>query len=137
MTNDDASASNTARAAPENVRAWMDGYIRAWKSNDAEEVAALFTEDATYLTAPFREPRIGRQEIVDGWLSDRDQPDGWTFEWSPLVASGDLATVIGETRYSSGRTYSNLWVIRFAADGRASEYTEWFMDQPTAVVEDS
>ena len=32
--------------------------------------------------------------------------------------------------YIAERTYSNLWVIRFAPDGRAREFTEWWMKQP-------
>jgi hypothetical protein len=36
--------------------------------------------------------------------------------------------VQGTTRYlSSPRTYSNLWVVRLADDGRAREFTEWWM----------
>jgi hypothetical protein len=37
--------------------------------------------------------------------------------------------VEGVTDYHDGPTYSNLWVIRLAADGRAEEFTEWWMEQ--------
>ena len=36
----------------------------------------------------------------------------------------------GETSYSNGRRFSNLWELRFDADGRCSEYVYWFMLQP-------
>ena len=58
-------------AHAENVHAWIDAYLRAWKSNDPADIAVLFTEDATYRTAPFREPRLGHDEIISGWLRDR------------------------------------------------------------------
>jgi hypothetical protein len=31
--------------------------------------------------------------------------------------------------YEGGSTYSNLWVIRLDAEGRARAFTEWWMDQ--------
>lgn len=117
-------------AHAENVHAWIDAYLRAWKSNDPADIAVLFTEDATYRTAPFREPRLGHDEIISGWLADRDEAESWTFEWMPLVASGHVATIVGETKYVGAPDYSNLWVIRFTPDGRATEFTEWFMEQP-------
>ena len=107
---------------------WLAGYERAWASNDPDEIRALFTPDALYYTAPFREPWRGRQEIVDGWLERKDEPGGWTFEWQPLVETPELAIVTGTTTYSGAEgTYSNLWVIQLNEDGRCSEFTEWWM----------
>ena len=40
----------------------------------------------------------------------------------------DIAIVQGETGYPNER-YSNLWVIRLDDEGRAREFTEWWMDQ--------
>lgn len=108
---------------------WIQGYLAAWSSNDPAQIMALFTTDASYRTEPYSDPWVGHQDIVDGWLSIADEPDGFTFDWSPLVLTPELSVVQGTTRYSAGTTYSNLWLIRFAADGRAREFTEWWMDQ--------
>lgn len=110
----------------------MDGYLRAWRSNAVDDVAALFTNDAEYLTAPFVSPRVGHQQIIDGWIADRDEPDGFEFKWHPLVVHEDLGVIEGETRYRDGPVYSNLWVMRFSDDGRCRHYTEWYMDQATS-----
>ncbi len=110
------------------LRTWMDSYLRAWTTNDRSDIAALFTEDAVYRTAPFDEPRVGHDAIIAGWVDDEDAPDAWSFEWQPLVSSGHVVTITGETRYTSGRHYSNLWVMRFAPDGRCMDYTEWYME---------
>jgi ketosteroid isomerase-like protein len=108
---------------------WMDDYRRAWSSNDPADIGALFTDDAAYYTAPFRTAWRGREEIIKGWIEIRDDPDGFpTFAWSPLVETSELAIVQGVTAYPD-TMYSNLWVIRFDADGRSREFTEWFMDQ--------
>ena len=110
------------------LRTWMDRYIRAWGTNDRGDIAALFTDDAVYRTAPFDPPRVGRDAIVAGWIDDADAPQDWSFQWRPLVSDGGVATITGETRYTSGRVYSNLWVVRFDADGRCRDYTEWYME---------
>lgn len=109
---------------------WMDGYRRAWDSNDPDDIRALFTEDAEYYTEPFAEPWAGQDAIVAGWLAAKDDPGDTTFEWEPLVDTPELSAVQATTVYIAERTYSNLWVIRFASDGRAREFTEWWMKQP-------
>lgn len=110
------------------LASWMDGYVRAWRTNDPDDIGRLFTPGARYRTAPWREPWAGREGIIRGWLGRKDTQGQWSFRWEPVV-SGDLAVVIGETTYHhEGRTYSNLWVMRFEG-GRCSEFTEWWMEQ--------
>jgi uncharacterized protein (TIGR02246 family) len=115
----------------DRVTAWVQGYRKAWESNDPGDVAALFTEDAEYRTAPYDRPRRGRDEVVKGWLDDRDEPGTTTFSWSLIAMDGDVAVVEGTTIYPD-RTYSNLWVLRLAEDGRCGRFTEWYMKHPTA-----
>ncbi|WP_372966931.1 nuclear transport factor 2 family protein [Microbacterium sp.] len=107
-----------------------EAYIEAWRSNDPERIGALFTEDARYLTSPDSEPRVGRQVIVDGWLEDLDDPGTWTFEWSVLHEHEGFVVVQGRTEYPAERDYLNLWIIRLDAEGRATEFTEWYMPRP-------
>ena len=111
------------------IKTWMDGYVAAWKTNDATRIGELFTDDARYFTAPFREPWAGRDRIVASWLDRKDDPGTWTFEWHALAVAGDLGFVQGRTAYATGSSYRNLWVIRLEADGRASEFTEWWMEE--------
>ena len=108
---------------------WMAGYESAWASNDPDRIGALFTDDALYFTAPFREPWRGRQAIVDGWIERKDDPGDWTFTWQPLVDTPELAIITGTTTYRDPPlTYSNLWVLRLGEDGLCREFTEWWMD---------
>ncbi|MET1087828.1 MAG: nuclear transport factor 2 family protein [Arthrobacter sp.] len=113
------------------VRSWVDKYISAWTTNEPEDIRALFTEAAVYFTRPHhKDPWNGREQIVEHWLVERDEPEEWTFEWSLLGTDGDLAFVQGYTDYIGDRpSYDNLWIIRLTADGRASEFTEWFMER--------
>jgi uncharacterized protein (TIGR02246 family) len=111
------------------VTAWIDGYIRAWNSNDPIDIGGLFTDDAEYYTAPFRRPWRGRDQIVEDWLARRDEPGETSFDWRPLVVTGEVAIVEGTTRYPE-QSFSNLWVIRLDDDGRCREFTEWWMEHP-------
>ena len=39
------------------VDRWMKGYLKAWESNDPQDIGTLFTDDATYYTAPHKPQR--------------------------------------------------------------------------------
>ena len=102
----------------------------AWASNEPEDIRALFTGDATYAYSPNDDkPPRGHDEIVASWLEGKDEPGDCTFEYSVVSENDEVAVVQGVTDYSAsgGKVYDNLWVIRFAADGRASEFTEWYI----------
>ena len=118
------------------VQAWLDNYRTAWASNAPDDIRALFTEGATYAGGPFDpEPWVGREGIVAGWLEHRDEPGEYTFEGAPLAYSDGVGIIQGRTDYADGRVYANLWVIRFADDGRAESFVEWYME-PGPVRED-
>jgi uncharacterized protein (TIGR02246 family) len=111
------------------VRKWVEGYRKAWISNDPDEVRALFTEDAVYKFEPHDpEPLQGADAIVESWLEEPDTPGEHEFEWHELPDG--LAVVQGVTTYDDGKrrvVYDNLFVIDLADDGRAREFTEWYM----------
>jgi uncharacterized protein (TIGR02246 family) len=110
------------------VDRWMQGYIKAWESNDPSDIGALFTDDAVYYTAPHREPWRGRDGIVESWLDRKDEAGDWSFRYEIIAVCDDLAFVRGWTEYRTNPDYANLWVIRLTAEGRSSEYTEWWME---------
>ncbi len=115
-----------------DVLHWVDAYEVAWANNDPDHIRALFTEDATYRTAPFRKPWTGQDAIVSEWLKRQDEPGTWDFDEKVIGISDDVAFVQGETVYlePNSKTYYNLWVIRLDDDGRCREFTEWWMVVP-------
>jgi ketosteroid isomerase-like protein len=116
---------------------WLDAYVGAWRSNDRPTIEALFSEDARYFYGPYAEPVIGRAAIAASWLGDQDAPDSWAASYTPLAVDGDVFVATGESRYlvpdgTAERTaYSNIYVCRFDAEGRCTEFREWFMERPT------
>jgi ketosteroid isomerase-like protein len=111
---------------------WVEAYRRAWESNDPDDIATLWTEDATYYRRPDDEPVRGRAAIVAEWLEVADSEGETAFEYEILAYGDGVGFVRGWTTYLTEppTAYSNLWVIRLARDGRAHEFTEWWMENP-------
>ncbi|KAA3641654.1 MAG: DUF4440 domain-containing protein [Armatimonadetes bacterium] len=116
------------------VQSWIDRYVEAWRSYDADAIADLFSADATYAYHPWDEPVVGREAIVASWLNDKDEPGSWEAEYRPLHVIGRDAVIVGETRYADGKTWANLFLVTFGDDGRCSTFTEWYMKKPTSDV---
>ena len=126
------------------VERWLDAYVSAWKSYDREEIAALFSEDAEYRFHPYDEPVRGREAVVAAWLgesapegaSERDEPGTYDASYAPVAVDGDVAVATGTSTYYAEpggpvrTTFHNCFVMRFDADGRCSEFTEFFIEAP-------
>jgi uncharacterized protein (TIGR02246 family) len=113
------------------LKEWVDGYVRAWNSNDPEQIGALFTDDALYYTEPYAEPWRGRAGIIESWVEHRDEPGQTAFDWRPLMETPEVSIVTGTTTYyEPPHVYSNLWLIRLDSDGRCRKFTEWWMEHP-------
>jgi ketosteroid isomerase-like protein len=115
----------TDRAA---VDRWLAGYEAAWRTPGTEALADLFTGDATYLQSPYETPVTGLDEIKRMWEAEREGPDEvFTLVADILAVDGPTAVVRAEVRYGDpvSQEYRDLWVIRFAADGRCAWFEEW------------
>ena len=114
----------------DDISSWVQRYLDAWGTNDAADIGDLFTEDAEYFTAPYRQPWRGRENIVENWLKRKDEQGSWGFRFEVLAVAERLGFVRGWTEYEEEhKRYSNLWVIRLAGDGRAAAFTEWWMEE--------
>lgn len=119
-----------------SVSAWLEKYIHAWKSYDADAIGGLFSEDARYYYGPFDEPLVGRAAIVASWLEDQDTPGQYDAHYKPLTVEGMTAVANGRSQYFSpgsktvGAEYDNIFLIRFDAQGLCVEFREWFVKRP-------
>lgn len=116
------------RAAAED---WFRRYRVAWESNETGDIRGLFTDDAVYRGFPDDPaPFVGIDEILAGWLANADQPGDTEFEWRVIAVDGEVAIARCVTTYVNEKppaTYDNLFVIRLAPDGRATEFTDWWI----------
>jgi hypothetical protein len=115
---------------------WLDRYIQAWRTYDRSAIEALFAPDAKYYYGPYADPVIGASKIADDWLESPDKAGSWEAEYRPLAVDGETFVANGESRYRSddgttiARAFNNIFVCRFNADGRCSEFREWYMERP-------
>ena len=49
---------------------WLDRYVTAWLTYEADLIGDLFSEDVAYRYHPYDEPVVGRDAVVAAWLGD-------------------------------------------------------------------
>jgi ketosteroid isomerase-like protein len=127
-----------------SAQAWLDRYVKAWKSYDPDDISALFSEDVAYRYHPYDDPIAGRQAVVASWLgedassdaSSRDAAGTYEAEYTPIAVDGDTVVATGTSRYREQRggpivrVYENCFVMRFDDEGRCREFTEYYMRRP-------
>ena len=108
-----------------DVMRWVERYELTWRDEDLDAVGDLFTDDAQYRPSPYEDSLVGLDAIRDMWIDE----DGEAFAMTAqLVAvEGDVAVVRVEVRYGDPvrQEYRDLWVLRFAPDGRVEDFEEW------------
>lgn len=115
----------------QQVTEWVERYRRAWESNDVEEIAELFTEDALYYGRPDCEPWTPRDTIVEEWIANKDDPGDTNFTFAVAAVADGIAFVRGVSDYvRAGKIYDNLWEITLTDDGKCSRFVEWWMERP-------
>ena len=110
-----------------DINKWIETYKTAWLTKKPEDIAKLFTDDATYTTPPDGSPLVGKEAIVK-WWKEKVEPSYPTFKWEPVVLTEDTAVIQGRTTYKSGNAYLNLWIITFDENNQAKTFTEWWMN---------
>ena len=117
---------------------WVVDYERAWRSPGTEALAGLFTADAVYSPGPYEEPVVGLPAIGVMWERERSGPDeDFTMTSDVVAVDGDTAVVRVEVHYGPPTTqeFRDLWVMRFAVDGRCRAFEEWpFAPRPRAAT---
>ena len=123
-----------------SVQVWLDRYSAAWLSYDEAAIRSLFAPDARYRYHPYdpnEDTVAGVDAIANNWLDNRDTPGTYDSHYEAFAADGDRAVATGWSRYYEDATkakllreYHNVFLLRFAADGRCAEFTEVFMVTP-------
>lgn len=129
------------------AQAWLDRYVEAWRTYDAELIGALFTDDAEYRYHPWDDPLRGRTAIVDDWLapggasSSRDAPGTYDASYGPWAIDGPRVVAVGTstywtdaTRSTIDRVFHNVFLVEFDASQRCRSFTELFAERPGPVA---
>jgi ketosteroid isomerase-like protein len=117
-----------ARAAHASIEEWVEAYERAWRTAGTRSLRELFAEDATYRMSPYEDPATGIDAIAELWEREREGPDEpFEMRHAVVAAEGDTAVIRVEVQYGGPERlqYRDLWIVRFAPDGRCREFEEW------------
>ena len=106
-----------------DVMGWVAAYERAWREDDPGSLGTLFTDDVRYLRSPYEPPLEGLAAVRDFW----PDPTPFTMDAQVVAVEGVDAVVRAEVRYGGDepQEYRDLWVLRFAGDGRVEHFEEW------------
>ena len=118
----------------EDVSRWLERYVAAWTSGERTEIESLFSDAARYRYHSYDEPVVGPAAIADSWLEEPDEPGSFEASYECYAVDGDAAVAIGTSTYFADgvvdKVYDNVFLLRFDADGRCSDFTEWYVRRP-------
>jgi hypothetical protein len=99
---------------------------RGWEAVDAAVIEALYAPDASYGSAPFREPHVGASAYLREAFPDESNVRAWFGE--PIVDGDRAAVTWWATLTEAGKdiTLAGTSVLRFNADGLVtSQWDAW------------
>jgi hypothetical protein len=118
------TSTNDLTVTTETISAWVHRYLTAWRTNDPDDIAGLFSEDAEYHETPYATDWIGRDEIVAGWRSRWGwQQGGWDFEGEIVSIEGPTAVITGIGRYTNLGNFDNHWTVLFRTPELCASFT--------------
>jgi len=120
--------SSGPTASRQSAARWIAAYEAAWRAPGTDALAGIFTPDATYRHGPYDEPVVGLPAIARMWEAGRDGPDE-AFKMASEIIAVDGATAVVRVQVLYGdpvtQQWRDLWLVRFAPDGRCAAFEEW------------
>jgi len=109
------------------VETWVRDYERLWRTAGTDDLAQLFTADATYTTSPWAPPVVGLPALAEFWDAERDGPDEeFTLTAQVIAVDGPTAVVRVDVEYlEPGDRWRDLWILELDDDGLCSAFEEW------------
>ena len=108
------------------IERWVEGWKLGWAEHDAEAIAALYTEDAVFVSHPFREPGSPR-DYAERVFAEEESAD---FGFGEPIVDGDRAAVewwaTVQFREGGEERLRGVTVLRFAAEGRCCEHRDFW-----------
>jgi SnoaL-like domain len=113
----------------EAARRWADEWARGWREHDPERIAALYAEDASFRTSPFRDPQDPKKYAE--WAFS--QEDSVECDFDEPIVFGDRATVEWWAVTQTGvqeETLAGVSLLRFDEKGLVVEERGYWHAKP-------
>lgn len=115
----------------EQFNQWLERYFEAWHTNDPADVEALFAKDAVYHYGPFEPPTIGREAIVERWVSNPSQQRDIQTTFDAIAINGNTGVAHWNVTFRRGTDQvkveaDGILLIKFDQHLLCTEHQEWF-----------
>ena len=111
------------------LESWIAAYESAWRTKGTDGLGELFTENASYSTAPYEQPHVGLRAIAEMWAAERlGGPDeDFAMKSEVIAMEGNTGVARVTVNYGPPRMqeYRDLWVVSLDVDGRCTHFEEW------------
>ena len=115
--------------AKDAARRFVDTWLRAWPTSDADAIGAMYADDAVFVSHPFREPQDPR-EYARWAFGDESFVDA---RFGEPVACENRATVeywaILRDGADAEQTLIGIALLRFGDDGLIVEHRDYWAMQ--------
>jgi ketosteroid isomerase-like protein len=111
------------------ARRWADVWERGWREADVDSIAALYADDALFLSQPFREHRPPRDFVA--WAFGEQASAECRFG-EPVAGDGRAAVdwwAVVTDRDGSTETLAGTSLLRFDADGLVVEQRDVWVSE--------
>ena len=119
---------------PAALDRWLGAYKRAWEDRDPVAAADLFAADAAYHETPFDEPSRGRNGIFEYWSDVPRTQRGICFSYEILATTENGGVAHWRASFlglpaDNPVELDGIFLVKLDADGRCTEYREWWHKQ--------
>lgn len=115
------------------VENWIQTLFTAWRDDQPEQVAQLFSPEAEYRSHPFRPAHVGRPAIAEYWRRSLGQQRDTEVHVGEPLLSGRRAAVewwAALTEDGEAASYSGTLFLTFDEDGLCRSLREVWTREP-------
>ena len=113
----------------DSVRAWIEGYAKAWETADVPGAAALFTADATYRSHILSRAHVGTDGIEGYWRRATGSQSDVEVQFGDPIVDEDRVVVEWWTQMTdegADETVPGVLLLRFSGDDLCSALREYW-----------
>ena len=114
-----------------DFEAWLERYRNAWETRDADEAAALFSDDATYQETPFVPPAHGKDGVHAYWTEATEHHRNVTFSHQIVSLTANTGVALWQAEYTKANSgarsrLDGIFLLEFDENGLCRRLREWW-----------